>query len=185
MKEKNKGKTNSDVFMKYHLLLSSKYGAFEGLSGTKKSYSIYFPYTLEEVVNWHPDFVIGRKVLEYVIYQKIPAMAKIPGQNKHITIYDKFSQTNQLKLFYLRLISYLTYYARGSGLRYDVWIKKKSFKDFVLDVLMQDNYLFNKIFDVEYLLDNLDDIHELVFQNIIKIKYFLDVIASKEYRNWC
>lgn len=185
MKEKNKGKTNSDVFMKYHLLLSSKYGAFEGLSGTKKSYSIYFPYTLEEVVNWHPDFVIGRKVLEYVICQKIPAMAKIPGQNKHITIYDKFSQTNQLKLFYLRLMSYLTYYVRGSGLRYDVWIKKKSFKDFALDVLMQDNYLFNKIFDVEYLLDNLDNIHELVFENIIKTKYFLDVIALKEYRKWC
>ena len=48
--EFNKGKKPGDIAMKYHLSLSHACGAFESLSCKVKSYSIYYPYMLNEVV---------------------------------------------------------------------------------------------------------------------------------------
>ena len=182
--EKNKGKSNYDIFMKYHLLLSSKYGAFEGLSGTRKNYSIYFPYTLEEVSNWKPEYVIGRKVFEYLIYKKLPELTKIPGQNSELPIYCKYEESNILIKKYRQIMSFLIFFIRGNGLNYDQWIRTRKFQKFSLDILRKNNVFFNNIFQVNEIIDNMDSMNELVYENIIKIKYILDLILSKKYKLW-
>lgn len=183
-REKSKGKNNYDIFMKYHLLISNKYGAFESLSGTRKAYSIYFPSSLEEISNWPPNFVIGRKVLEHLIYTNLRELAKIPGQSSGIPIFYQYEDVSKYMVHYHKIKSLFSYFIRGNGLRYDDWIRTKEFKKFSLNMLQKNNDFFNKIFDVGEIIENVDDLNELVFENVIKVKYMIDLILSKQYKLW-
>jgi len=182
--EKRKGKTNYDIFMKYHLFISNKYGAFESLSGTMKSYSIYYPLTLEEVQQWSPDYVIGRKVLEYLVFNNVPELTKVPGQNWRIPSYYNFKDTNNFTIRIQKAISLFMFYLRGSGLRYDDWVKEEGFSNFSKKILERENEYFHSIFNTETIMANIDDMEELVFENVVKMKYVLDCIINKEYEEW-
>jgi hypothetical protein len=182
--EKRKGKSNYDIFMKYHLFISNKYGAFESLSGTKKSYSIYYPLTLEEVQKWSPHYVIGRKILEYLVFNNIPELTKVPGQNWKIPTYYTFKEKNENTIRIHKAISLLMYYLRGSGLRYDDWVKEEDFINFSKKILEKENDYFHSIFNSEMIIAKIDDIDELVFENLVKIKYILDCIINNEYEGW-
>jgi len=184
IREKSKGKNNYDIFMKYHLLISNKYGAFESLSGTRKAYSIYFPSSLEEISNWKPSFVIGRKVFEHLIYTNLIDLTKIPGQSSGMPIYYQYKDVSNHIKNYHKIKSLISYFIRGNGLRYDDWIRTIKFKNFSLNILHKNNDFFNKIFNVNEIVENVDDLNELVFENVIKIKYILDLILSKQYKLW-
>ena len=40
------------------------------------------------------------------------------------------------------------------------------------------------MFDIEEIMNNKDNVHDIVYENIVKVKYLLDIILTKEYKKW-
>ena len=41
-----------------------------------------------------------------------------------------------------------------------------------------------RVFNIETIMANIDDMEELVFENVVKMKYIIDCIVNKEYEEW-
>jgi len=48
----------------------------------------------------------------------------------------------------------------------------------------RENEYFYRVFNIETIMANLDDMEELVFENVVKMKYVIDCIVNKEYEEW-
>ena len=181
--ELNKGKKPGDIAMKYHLSLSHACGAFESLSCNVKSYSIYYPYMLNEIVKWPLNLLIGRKVLRRFIFVRLPELSKIPSQDPDVPLYFDFVRINGLKRFLLKLLHYVMFVLLGRSLNYNKWIRSKKFRKFAGNVMSRPNPLFRKFFFIKSIDVLLKDknINPFIIETLIKVKLMLDIIYYREY----
>ncbi len=178
----NSEKKNLDIFQQYlfwHLISLNKYGMFDSLYGTKKSYGLYTdPYVFEESLKWKPDFLLDKKIQINYYNNFANDLGRIPAQNSKIPI--SLSHKDNIYNSSRYLISFMV---RGKGLDYTSWAQKKSYKEYSRNVLLKKNELFNKNFDVRKVLQ-LTKYDMRMYEDIVKCKYILDLIDTKEYKEF-
>lgn len=180
--ERNEDKTPNEIFQKYtifHFGSKSNSGSFESLQGRRKSYSVYYPFLLDDILAWGPSLMNERRLFEHTITTKFPELAKIPGQNYRPPLYYR-----KKKAAVWKVRSYLDFMLRGAGvMRYHRWVRKRDYVRFARKVLREDGTFFWKIFDPRELM-NIRKKHWQLFDNLLKIKQLLDIIETKGYRNF-
>lgn len=180
--EDNSDKTNLDIFQKYlfwHLISRNKYGSFDTLFGSKKSYGIYTdPYVFEESLKWKPKYLLNKRLQFNFFIKKANYLGKIPAQDYKVPISYR-SKSNKFKTIYY-LVSYII---RGAGLKYSRWSQKKSYKDYSHKILLKKNKIFSEHFDVNKVL-GLTKYDMRMYEDIVKVKKILDLIATKGYKRY-
>ena len=110
--EKIKGKSNADIYEGFnHNILGArnKFGGFESLLGTHRSFSIYCPHMFDEALHWPVELLIDRMVLKNLIRNKIPAVSNVKEQKyKGNTIQKKLG-------IFGRLWGIVEFMIRGNG----------------------------------------------------------------------
>jgi len=183
--EENSDKSNIEIFLKYFIfhLGAEKYGAFESLCGWKKSYTVYYPFILDEILTWKPDYLINRKLLKCLIIKKFPELAKIKAQTAGAALFYR-----NKRFFTLRqMLAGIEYVIRGSGVeRSAIWARKKRYMEYSLRILSRPNSIFESIFDVREIIQSVKsgNINTNLYENLIKIKQILDIIETKGYKKF-
>ena len=184
---KRKNKRPVDIFQEYflHVIASkNKYGVYESIQGRQKSYSIYVPFILDISLTWSPKFLIGRKVLKELILKKVPQLSKIDPQGYKTSIRN---EEHILSPFF-KIGSLLDFLIRGRGVdNLDKWLYAAESVNIVKKILLQKkNKFWNDNFNTLRIYDDFINkkIHPKLLAKIVKTKYLLDVIFSKEYKKF-
>lgn len=178
----NSDKNNVDIWQKYlffHRAFRNKYGAFGSLYGQFKSYSIFVnSNVLEETLTWKLEYLINRRLQNYFYITKFPELAKIPAQHGKVSILYRNNSSKFRKA--LALIAFII---RRTGLRYVSWAWKEKYRKYSFKILLRENQIFNKIFDVNKII-KLGKEDMRMYENVVKIKQILDLIETKDYKDF-
>ena len=159
---------------------------FESLYGYKPSYTVYYPFLLEEVTLWKPNFFKERKILRELIYAKHPKMAEIPNTRVQEPPLIKKKMGKVLSRIYF-LADKMIHWVRGIGnWNREKWVRRKSYKDEFTKILLRPNKLFESMFDVEQIEKQFEqgNISARLYTQIIKAKLLLDTILYEEYKKF-
>jgi hypothetical protein len=189
---KNNGKTNFEICYKYHnfhLSSKAKYGVFESLNNHKTSYGIYYPFLMDEILNWKTEYFLNRNLLRWLIIKKHTKLSKIPDTGLKIEIssgYGKnfFEKTVNRVIF---MINSLILLIRGNGVwNRKKWVNNRKCKIYIQKELLKSNELFEKMFDTKRIIHSFKDdrISPRLYTNILKVKQLLDSIVTKNYKNF-
>lgn len=178
------GQTNTEIYEDFMINICSsrnRFGGFESMLGQNKSFSIYIPFLLGEVMTWDQNLLYNRKVLNELILQKIPEVKDVqselfsPAPGKKVTVINKIT-------------GMLSFLIRGNGTAIDqYWIKKRSVKKCLKRRLSNGCSWFFDVFNT-----NEKELTKLVFDskeapfmiNVWEYKTLVDVIETKEYLNF-
>lgn len=179
--EKKKGKNNFDIYEGYfHNILGArnKFGGFESLNGSKRSFSIYLPAVLDEAFDWQVDFLKDRTVLKNLIKKYIPEVANIKEQKyEGNTITASASTLN-------KIFNIMEYLIRGNGSEM-VNSKFKKYQElFIADMTKETTWFYN-IFGIRpYLNKIIRHDNKYALMKIWKIKKILDILETREYKEY-
>lgn len=177
---KEKGHSNFDIFSEYFHLIGArnKFGGFESLSGTVRSFSIYIPYVFDETFDWKIEFFDERYLLKKLIRDYIPDVADIKEQK-----YEGKTVVGTVP-FYKQLLNAFVYFVRGNGT--DMVLNKfKKVKKLFSKTMTNDTEWFYKIFPVK---ENINEM--LSFDNydalmkIWKCKDIVDKLETHDYAQY-
>lgn len=189
--EENREKTNFEIYFKYvnfHIASKSKYGTFESLNGYKPSYSIYYPFLMDDIMKWKPDFFKGRKVLRMLLNEKFQDLSKVAGTrpSDKPLFYEKISfKKNFYRIMYL--LDKMVHLLRGIGTwNRDKWVNKKDCRVYLEKILLKPNKIFDKLFDAREIirLHKERKISSRLYLQIVKTKQLLDLIVTKDYKKF-
>ena len=175
------GKTNLDIYEDYFLNVvgfGNRYGAFESLFGTKRSFSIYVPFLLKETLSWTPELLENRAVLNELIRQKVPEAANVKSESFYVAPSEK--APNKLR----RIRVMFEYLLRGNGTAIgEYYFKKVQIKHAFSLCMHNDCTWFFEIFDVKDKIDELSKRNSYSRDciNLWELKNFIDCIEKKEY----
>lgn len=175
------GQSNTEIFEDFMINVCSsrnRFGGFESMLGHKRSFSIYIPFLLREVMTWDKGLLYNRKVLNELILQKIPEVKDVkselfsPAPGKKNTVFNKF-------------IGMVAFLIRGNGTAIDqYWINKPSVKKHLKQRISNGSTWFCRIFNT-----NQNDLKKLVIGskepnfmiNVWEYKTLIDTIETKAY----
>ena len=172
--ETAKGKTNVDILqaLSFKNLSNSKYGSF-CMYPEKLNYSM-FSSIFKVSLNWPPEFLINKKGQIALFKTKFPALSKIPAQDHLEPIHYRMNQ-GWRKTYYNAIYS-----LRGTGcLSYRTKAYRKNYMEYAYQLLKVNNPIIEKLFNTEKMISSGVAPHE----NILKVKYLLDVILDKKYNS--
>jgi asparagine synthase (glutamine-hydrolysing) len=172
--ETAKGKTNVDILqaLLFKNLSNSKYGSF-CMYPEKPNYSM-FSSIFKVSLSWPPEFLINKKVQVALLKIKFPALSKIPAQDNLEPIYYR-ENPGWRKMYYNAIYS-----LRGTGcLSYRTKAYKKNYMEFAYQLLKVNNPIMEKLFNTDKMIFLGVAPHE----NLLKVKYLLDVILDKKYNS--
>lgn len=178
------GQSNTEIYEDFMINVCSsrnRFGGFESMLGHKRSFSIYIPFLLKEIMTWDKRFLYDRKALNELILQKIPEVKDVntelftPAPGKKITAANKIAG----------MASFLI---RGNGTAMDqYWIKKPRVQNHLKQRIQNGTSWFFRIFHT-----NANDLEKLVIGcrepdlmiNVWEYKTLLDAIETKAYENF-
>ena len=176
----NRDKDNLSIFQKYlffHLISRNKYGFFDSIYGSKKSFGLYTdPYVFEESLKRKPEFLFNKKLQKHFFIKKAKEICSIPTQDANVPISLRDGST-----IFHSLLYFISFVVRGSGLRYATWAKQKSYQKFSKQVLLTENDLFYNHFNIEKIM-RLTKYDMRMYEDIVKYKQILDIIKTKGYK---
>lgn len=179
--EKNKGKTNVDIYEEYfHNILGArnKFGGFESLLGEKRSFSVYMPHILDETFRWPLAFLENRLILKKLIIKYIPEVSMIKEQK-----YEGNIITKKVGLFE-KIYNIVEFIIRGNGSEM-VNSKFKKCKDLFLKDMKKDTKWFYRIFPINnYLNRIMKHDNKYALMKIWKMKLVIDKIETEEYKEY-
>lgn len=178
------GQTNIEIYEDFFTNVMgflNRYGAYESIFGTKRSFSIYVPFMMKEVLKWTPELLFNRIVLDTLIVQKVSEVKDIkselfaPAPDKKATLLNKFAN----------MVEFLV---RGNGAAVDdYWMKKGSVKKKLALRLDNGCTWFEKIFSTD--AKTLKSVvlksgeSELMIDTW-ELKALVDCLETKEYMNF-
>lgn len=178
------GQTNIEIYEDFFtnvMGFRNRYGAYESIFGTKRSFSIYVPFMMKEVLKWTPELLFNRIVLDTLIVQKVSEVKDIkselfaPAPDKKTTLLNKFAN----------MVEFLV---RGNGAAVDdYWMKKGSVKKKLALRLDNGCTWFEKIFSTDsktlksVVLKSGES--ELMIDTW-ELKALVDCLETKEYMNF-
>lgn len=180
--KKNKGHKNIDIFEKYfHVILGAKnkFGAFESICGTKRSFSIYMPYVLEMSLECDVNLLVDRKILKEYIARHLENMNDIGEQNYKGSIKSNRS-------VFTKLYSLTRFIIRGNGTsnldeKHFKACKKLLYNDMKCNL---DGWFYS-LFDIEDILSEIFNFdNPRVATRLWKLKRVLDVIEKRNYSEY-
>jgi len=187
--EHNSGKSNFEIYLKYfhHLGAKNKYGVFESLNGYKKSYSIYYPYLLDDILSWKPEFFKNRALLKYLIIKKHPGLSKIREPNyKPPFLYKYKNKKGTLfRKMFVSILYIVIYIIRGEGVwARERWANKQEYKEKFKEILLRHNTMFESMFDADDIikLSKSGKISFAMYTQIVKLKQIFDLIETGNYK---
>lgn len=178
------GQSNTEIYEDFMINVCSsrnRFGGFESMLGHKRSFSIYMPFLLKEVMTWDKRFLYNRKALNELILQKIPEVKDVkselfsPAPGKKTTVVNKIAG----------MASFLI---RGNGTAIDqYWIKKPRVKKHLKQRINNGCSWFFSIFhtnahDLEKLVIGSKEPHFMI--NVWEYKTLLDAIETKAYEHF-
>lgn len=179
----NADKSNVSILQKFLYFTynyKDKYGSQASMHGQKKSYSIFLnPNVLEEALTWRPEFLINRRLQNYLFMKKFPELGKVGQQSPEVAIFYRSKRFQILR----RILVLIESIVRGASMRSSSWAMRKDYKEFSLKVLLWENPIFSRVFDVEKVL-KLTEQDAGIYVNIVKIKQVLDLIYNKADRDY-
>ena len=175
------GKTNLEIY-EYFLLnilgFRNRFGAFESMFGTKRSFSIYIPFLLKETLKWSPELLLNRNALNALIVQKIPEVKDVRSELYEPAPGQKLNKWN-------KLINMVDFVVRGNGVAIDdYWTKKIPIKRELAARLDNGCQWFTQIFrvDAKSLSALVVGSGEAEFMiNVWELKTLIDYLETKEY----
>ncbi len=179
--EKLKGKKNIDIYEGYfHNILGArnKYGGFESLSGTVRSFSIYNPHVLVESLKWPVEALKDRKALKMLIKTHMPLAYDI-GEQKYEGSLDE-----KKRGLFLKIINIFMFVLRGNGSEM-VNSKYKYVRTlFVKEMKIPTKWFFN-IFDIKNDIDAISRFdNKYAILKFWKIKIVLDMLETRQYKEY-
>ncbi len=181
---KKSGQSNTEIFEDFMINVCSsrnRFGGFESMLGNKRSFSIYMPFLLKEVMTWDQQLLYNRKVLNELILQKIPEVKNVkselfsPAPARKSTVFNKF-------------VGMASFLIRGNGTAIDqYWIRKQKVKKCLKRRIENGTTWFFEIFNTTE-----DQLKKIVMRskeanfviNVWEYKTLLDSIETKEYLNF-
>jgi hypothetical protein len=166
------GKNNIEKWINLNGLLNkNNYRAgYLSLSGTKKSYLLYYPFFYEILAKFPLNFFEDRFVLKNII-QKI-GLNHIPGQNMQLV--------NMEHSHFYRLSKKIEMGLRGRGLNCEYLLKRQSYRKISMDIICRDNPLFYNVVDKKKLIAS-QFLKTYSGMSFIKMKLFLDIYYYKKF----
>lgn len=179
--EDESDKSNINIlqkFLYFNNISRGKNNFFNSIHGEKKSYSIFFrPDVIEESLSWNPEFLLNTRLQNRFYLKKFPDLYKLGSQTFREPVFYYNKRFNLMR----KMLALIEYIVRGRGLRYSDWAITASYRDYSKRILMEDNIIFNSIFDVQKITElKKGDI----YVNLIKIKQILDLIETKGYNSY-
>lgn len=158
----------------------NKLGSFESLLGQKKSYTIYSPFLSDFIQTWNDEDLIGRQLFHDFILEKHLEISKIKGQDYKVAL-SRQENANVLS----KLTAMTEFYLRGKGvMNYENWLRDVTFQRFInTEIFNQDTYIHSFV-DRKIIKDlyNEGEVHNKVFENILKLNKVLEIIDKKLYK---
>ncbi len=158
----------------------NKLGSFESLLGQKKSYTIYSPFLSDFIQTWNDEDLIERQLFHDFIIKKHLQISRIKGQDYKVAL-SRQENANILS----KLTAMTEFYLRGKGvMNYENWLRDKTFKRFInSEIFNQDTYI-HRFVDRKIIKDlyNGGEVHNKVFENILKLNKVLEIIDKKLYK---
>lgn len=179
--EDKSDKSNINIlqkFLYFNNISRGKNNFFNSIHGEKKSYSIFFhPDVMEESLSWNPEFLLNTRLQNRFYLKKFSDLYKLGSQTFREPVFYYNKRFNLMR----KMLALIEYIVRGRGLRYSDWAITANYRDYSKRILMEDNIIFNSIFDVQKITElKKGDI----YVNLIKIKQILDLIETKGYKSY-
>ncbi len=169
---KNKEKDNISLIRSFHQSIGNRHspsGGFESINRLKKSFYLYFPWALQNSLNWPENFFYDRKILKNLLLMKNKKLAKIPDQeSKLITGSNKY-------------IDLISTFVRLRGLEYRKWGNSLVIKKEMKKILYRKNPMFNELFKELPNIPILFELHINILFDLLKVKKILDIIYNREF----
>lgn len=182
------GSSNVEIYEDFFINVVgflNRFGSYESFLGTKRSFSIYIPFLLTEVLTWDPALLLNRKVLTELILRKIPEVAGVRSES------FETSPRNKSCGAFFKGLSVLEFLIRGNGTAIDqLSFRKKNLQKRFLSEIEQEKISlcwFNKIFQIEKKEIPISLITPSSSGDAIKIwqlKHTIDCLEKKEYMNF-
>lgn len=175
------GKTNLEIYENFLLNIlgfRNRFGAFESMFGTKRSFSIYIPFLLKETLKWSPELLFNRNALNALIVKKIPEVKDVRSELYEPAPGQKLNKWN-------KLINMVDFVVRGNGVAIDdYWIKKASIKKKLAARLDNGCQWFSQIFNTDAkalrsLLISSGETELMI--DAWELKTLIDCLETKEY----
>ncbi|MDM8274169.1 hypothetical protein [Enorma phocaeensis] len=172
-----KGFGYADITMDYRtsaLGAVGRMGAYESALGTKKSYTIYTPFLINEALKWDVSLVEERLVLKELIRKKVPEFVDV-GEETTGSLSE--SQTRLVHYFDL-----LMFHLRGTGIYAAEWYANDpSIKEALRCDLQNDCGWFKEAYPAACDFDAIWGLSPSRMNSIWLLKRVIDCIESKAY----
>ena len=172
-----KGFSYADITMDYRtsaLGAVGRMGAYESALGTKKSYTIYTPFLINEALKWDVSLVEDRLVLKELIKRKIPEFADVGEE----TIGNLDASQSKLAKFF----DLLMFHLRGTGIYAAEWYANNPLiREAFRSDLQNDCMWFKEAFPAAVDFDAIWGLSPSRMNSIWLLKRVIDCIESKEY----
>ena len=173
---------NIDIFEEYfHCILGAKnkFGAFESICGTKRSFSIYMPYLLKESLSWDFELLQDRTLLKKFISKYLKNLSEIGEQNYKGRIQKK---NNTLTRFF----SIVKFILKGNGTsNLDEKYFDSAMRKYYETMDSNINGWFYSIFNIHsYIKDIAKFDNPRVATRVWKMKMVLDEIENCSYKRF-
>ncbi|MCW3805810.1 hypothetical protein [Plebeiibacterium marinum] len=154
-------------------------GAFENLTGTKHSYSLFFPFATDFLARLKPEFRQSRIILKKFLIEKFPELSKIAHEHSMRGVY--FESETKLSWGYQFLQKVLGR-VRKEGVPGNQ-LKSRKYKNRFDKITSQFNPIFNKCLEDE-VINQSKKYHWHLYLQIVKVKCLLDIIYNKEWSKY-
>lgn len=178
-----KGFSNIEKIMNFNVSgigHKNKSGSFESLLGQKKSYTIYSPFLSDFVQTWNDEDLIERRLFHDFILEKHLVLSKIKGQDYKVSL-SRQDKANVVS----KLTAMAEFYFRGKGvMNYENWLRDFTFQRFInAEIFDHDTYIHSFV-DRNIIKDlyKEGEVHNKVFENILKLNKILEIIDKKSYK---
>lgn len=179
--EKKKGKSNIDIYEAYfHNILGArnKFGGFESLVGTVRSFSFYTPHVLDGTFCWPLNYLEDRLILKNLIKEKIPEVSEVAEQKYEGNIIKRKSNIIE------RMIYVFLYIIRGNGSEMINSNFRYCFALFDKDMRSNTKWFYT-IFPIEKFLSKIErHDNKYALMKFWKVKLILDLLERSDYYDY-
>lgn len=184
LERKQNGFTNFDILYDYGINVVSyqnRYGAYESRFGSKRSFSIYIPFLLRKCLDFSPELLEDRFVLEELIRKKIPEVSEIRAE----TFLDSPKKNGKRYYKLHRILLIVSYLLRGNGsYTYHYYYKKKEIQREFFSDMNNSNEWFYRIFPVQNKIKDIAKQDFKTFFSVWDMKQIIDVLEKREYEGF-
>ena len=173
--DQNQYKDNISLIRTFHQKILNKKsysGGFESLNRLKKSFYLYYPYSIENTLKWPNDFFYQRRVLINLIQTKYPKLMHIPDQ--------KLQNIDKKKVELLRKVELSL---RKTGINYLDW-ESASLKNLIHSILEENpDSCFYSIFDKKSIYNLMEKNYYSphIYIGLVKVKKMIDIIYNRDF----